>query len=66
MSHAQPYTYYVGQTTSHPQAGNVSLEIKMEQGTADEVFDNPKNVYTQALMKAALQNEADDSGAVMT
>jgi len=38
----------------------------VEQGTADEVFDNPKNAYTQALMKAALQNEADDSGVVMT
>ena len=37
----------------------------VEQGTADEVFDNPKNAYTQALMKAALQNEADDSGVVM-
>ena len=38
----------------------------VEQGTADEVFDNPKNAYTQALMKAALQNEADNSGVVMT
>jgi microcin C transport system ATP-binding protein len=38
----------------------------VEQGTADEVFDNPKNSYTQALMKAALQNEADNSGVVMT
>jgi len=38
----------------------------VEQGPADEVFDNPKNAYTQALMKAALQNEADDSGVVMT
>ena len=37
----------------------------VEQGTADEVFDNPKNTYTQALMKAALQNEADNSGVVM-
>ncbi len=37
----------------------------VEQGTADEVFDNPKNAYTQALMKAALQNEADNSGVVM-
>ena len=37
----------------------------VEQGTADEVFDNPRNVYTQALMKAALQNEADNSGVVM-
>ena len=39
--------------------------IVVEQGTADEVFDNPKNAYTQALMKAALQNEADNSGVVM-
>ena len=38
----------------------------VEQGTADEVFDNPKNTYTQALMKAALRNEADNSGVVMT
>ena len=38
----------------------------VEQGTADEVFDRPKNVYTQALMKAALKNEADNSGVVMT
>ena len=37
----------------------------VEQGPADEVFDNPKNAYTQALMKAALQNEADNSGVVM-
>ena len=37
----------------------------VEQGTADEVFANPKNAYTQALMKAALQNEADNSGVVM-
>ena len=40
--------------------------VVVEQGPVAEVFDNPKNAYTQALMKAALQNEADNSGVVMT
>mgnify|MGYP001346795542 CR=1 FL=1 len=39
--------------------------VVVEQGPADDVFDNPTETYTQALMKAALDNEADESGAVM-
>ena len=38
--------------------------VVVEQGPADDVFDNPTETYTQALMKAALDNEADESGAV--
>ena len=36
----------------------------VEQGSADAVFDNPKENYTKALMKAAFDMEADESGAV--
>jgi microcin C transport system ATP-binding protein len=36
----------------------------VEQGPADAVFDNPKEDYTKALMKAAFDMEADESGAV--
>ena len=36
----------------------------VEQGPAHEVFDNPKQAYTQALMKAAFELRTDDSGAV--
>lgn len=32
----------------------------VEQGPANTVFDNPQQPYTQALLKAALHNEASD------
>ena len=36
----------------------------VEAGTADAVFDKPEKDYTKALMKAAFQLEADESGVV--
>jgi microcin C transport system ATP-binding protein len=36
----------------------------VEQGTADEIFDNPKDPYTQALMAAAFELKAVESGVV--
>jgi microcin C transport system ATP-binding protein len=36
----------------------------VEAGTADAVFDNPKEAYTKTLMKAAFEIEADETGAV--
>ena len=36
----------------------------VEVGSSDEIFDNPKEPYTQALMKAAFEIEADESGVV--
>ena len=36
----------------------------VEQGPAAEIFDNPAQDYTRALMKAAFEIEADDSGVV--
>ncbi len=36
----------------------------VEQGTADEIFDNPKDPYTRALMAAAFDLEAVESGVV--
>ncbi len=38
--------------------------VVVEQGTADQVFDNPREDYTKALMKAAFEIEADESGVV--
>lgn len=38
--------------------------VVVESGTADAVFDNPKQAYTKALMKAAFEIEADETGAV--
>ena len=38
--------------------------VVVEQGPAEDVFDNPKETYTQALMKAAFEIEADESGVV--
>ncbi len=38
----------------------------VEAGPADNVFDAPKEAYTQALMKAAFDIEADESGVVST
>ncbi|MEK9678740.1 MAG: ABC transporter ATP-binding protein [Rhodospirillaceae bacterium] len=38
--------------------------VVVEQGTADQVFDNPQKDYTKALMKAAFEIEADESGVV--
>jgi len=38
----------------------------VEQGPADEIFDNPQQAYTQALMHAAFDIEADDSGVLAT
>ena len=37
-----------------------------EAGSAAEIFDNPKTAYTRALMRAALDIETDESGAVKT
>lgn len=36
----------------------------VEAGPADAVIDNPKDPYTQALMAAAFQLKADDTGVV--
>jgi len=36
----------------------------VEQGPADDIFANPKEPYTRALMAAALELKADDSGVV--
>jgi len=36
----------------------------VEQGPADAVFANPKDPYTRALMTAALEMKADESGVV--
>ena len=36
----------------------------VEQGPADEIFANPQNPYTKALMAAAFEMKADDTGAV--
>jgi microcin C transport system ATP-binding protein len=36
----------------------------VEKGSADEIFANPKEAYTKALMAAALELKADKSGAV--
>jgi microcin C transport system ATP-binding protein len=36
----------------------------VEQGSADEIFDNPKDPYTQALMAAAFELKAVESGVV--
>ncbi|MBL6957670.1 MAG: ABC transporter ATP-binding protein [Rhodospirillales bacterium] len=36
----------------------------VEQGVADDVFSNPREAYTRALMDAAFELKADESGAV--
>jgi microcin C transport system ATP-binding protein len=36
----------------------------VEQGPAEEIFDRPKHLYTQALMKAAFDLEAVETGEV--
>jgi microcin C transport system ATP-binding protein len=36
----------------------------VEQGPASEIFDRPKAEYTRALMKAAFEMEATESGVV--
>jgi microcin C transport system ATP-binding protein len=36
----------------------------VEQGTADDILDNPQDPYTKALMAAAFDIKADDTGAV--
>ena len=36
----------------------------VEQGPADDIFNNPKDPYTRALMAAAFEMKADDTGAV--
>ena len=36
----------------------------VEQGPAADIFDNPSQDYTRALMKAAFEIEADDTGVV--
>ncbi|MCW8914373.1 MAG: ABC transporter ATP-binding protein [Magnetovibrio sp.] len=38
----------------------------VEQGPADVIFDNPREAYTRALMNAAFNLDADDSGVVGT
>jgi len=36
----------------------------VEQGSADDILDNPQDPYTKALMAAAFDIKADDTGAV--
>jgi microcin C transport system ATP-binding protein len=36
----------------------------VEQGPADEIFERPKSDYTRALMAAAFELEATETGAV--
>jgi microcin C transport system ATP-binding protein len=36
----------------------------VEQGSADDILDNPQTPYTKALMAAAFDIKADDTGAV--
>jgi microcin C transport system ATP-binding protein len=36
----------------------------VEQGVADQIFDQPKTDYTKALMAAAFNLETADSGVV--
>jgi microcin C transport system ATP-binding protein len=36
----------------------------VEQGTAEQVFADPKDPYTRALMAAAFEMKADETGAV--
>ncbi|MGJ3260095.1 MAG: ABC transporter ATP-binding protein [Rhodospirillales bacterium] len=38
----------------------------VEQGPAEEIFDNPKEPYTRALLAAAFKLKADESGVVST
>jgi microcin C transport system ATP-binding protein len=38
----------------------------VEQGPAEEIFDAPKEPYTKALLAAALNLTADDTGVVST
>jgi microcin C transport system ATP-binding protein len=38
----------------------------VEHGTADQIFQAPKEAYTQALMKAAFELEAVETGVVST
>ncbi|MDG2033335.1 MAG: microcin ABC transporter ATP-binding protein, partial [Rhodospirillales bacterium] len=38
--------------------------VVVEQGSADDVFGNPTEAYTQALIKASFDTEADESGVV--
>ncbi|MBT6093629.1 MAG: ABC transporter ATP-binding protein [Rhodospirillaceae bacterium] len=38
----------------------------VEAGTAEQVIDNPETPYTRALMAAAFELKADDTGAVST
>jgi len=36
----------------------------VEQGPADDIFSDPKEPYTRALMAAAFEMKADESGVV--
>lgn len=38
----------------------------VEQGTAEQVIDNPQEAYTKALMAAAFELKADETGVVST
>ena len=40
--------------------------LVVEQGRSEDIFDDPKQPYTQALMAAAFNLKADDSGVVST
>jgi microcin C transport system ATP-binding protein len=40
--------------------------VVVERGETEEIFNNPREPYTRALLAAALEIKADESGVVST